>query len=135
MALENPEREFETGKDEFWFAAIGNLYANFKRTFDEYQDVSLGLIRKLNTHYDKMVTDAQQHDNARQTTANLALSNAVDTANLVNKQAVAHRDIAHDRIWNIDEVSGLSAKSGVQADAFVALLAKAVADILKEQAE
>ena len=121
-----PEREFETGKDESWFA-------NIKRTYDEYQQLSLDLLRKINAHYDKLISDAQQYDNSRQGIANLALSNAVDTANLVNKQAVAHRDVAIDRIWNVDEVSTLTAKSGVQADAFVAALAKAVADLLKEK--
>jgi len=39
------------------------------------------------------------------TASNQLVSNAVDTANLVNKQAVAHRDIAIDRIWNADEVA------------------------------
>ena len=34
---------------------------------------------------------------------------ALDTANLVNKQAAAHRDIAIDREWNIDEVAALAA--------------------------
>jgi len=37
------------------------------------------------------------------TQANALVTNANDTANLVNKQAVAHRDVAIDRVWNIDE--------------------------------
>lgn len=120
------EREFETGKDEAWFA-------NIKRTFDEYQQVSLDLLRKINAHYDKLVSDAQQHDNTKQIIAEQALQNAVVTANMVEKQAVRHGDIAIDRQWNIDEVSALSAKSGVQADAFVVLLAEKVAAILNKK--
>jgi len=114
-----PEREFEIGRDEVWSA-------NIKRTYDEFQHESLESIRRNRTAIDKIVTDAQQNDNARQQIANLALSNAVDTANLVNKQAVAHRDIAIDREWNLDEVSTVASRSGVFSDAIAAAVAKAV---------
>jgi len=122
------EREFEIGKDEAWFA-------NVKRTYDEFLHDSLESIRRNRTIIDKLVSDAQQFDNQRQSIANLALSNAVDTANLCNKQAVAHRDIAIDRTWNVDEVSTLTAKSGVEADAIMAILATAVAERLKADAK
>lgn len=115
------EREFEIGRDEVWFA-------NIKRTFDEYQQLSLDLTRKLNTHFDKLISDAQQHDNGRQTIANQALQNAVETANMTAKQAVRHGDIAIDRQWNVDEVATLVAKSGVETDAFIVLLAQAIKD-------
>ena len=115
------EREFETGKDEAWFS-------NIKRTYDEYQHESLESIRRNRTFVDKILTDAQQNDNQRQQIANLALSNAVDTANLANKQAVAHRDIAIDREWNLDEVATLASRSGVFSDAIAAAVAKAVQD-------
>ena len=114
-----PEREFEIGRDEAWFA-------NIKRTYDEFQHESLESIRRNRSFIDKVLTDAQQNDNARQQIANLALSNAVDTANLVNKQAVAHRDIAIDREWNLDEVSTVASRSGVFSDAIAAAVAKAV---------
>lgn len=120
------EREFETGKDEAWFA-------NIKRTYDEYQQCSLDLLRKLNTHFDKVLSDAQQNDNTRQTIANQSLQNAVETANMVAKKTIERGDVAWDRIWNVDEVSALTAKSGVQADAFIVLLAEKVAEILKQK--
>jgi len=117
------EREFEVGKDEAWFA-------NIKRTYDEYQQESLTTIRRSRDYISKVLSDEGQNDNVRQNIANQALQNAVETANLVGKQAVAHRDIAIDRIWNVDEVSALTAKSGVQADTIQAIVAAAVAAAL-----
>jgi hypothetical protein len=86
-------------------------FNNQKRTYDEYQQVSLDMQRKLNDFHMKIVSDAQQHDNTRQTIANQALQNAVETANMVGKNAVTHMgdtnaqkvrhaDIAIDHQWN-----------------------------------
>lgn len=144
------EREFEVGKDEAWSSQIfekdSNYFANRKRTYDEYQHESLEALRQARRHaesgsneglesirrnrsyVDKVLSDAQQHDNAKQNIANQALQNAVETANMVSKQAVRHSDLAIDRHWNIDEVSSLSAKTGVQQDALATLLSKAVAE-------
>jgi len=121
-----PEREFETGKDESWFA-------NVKRTYDEYQEVSLNEIRKNKRYIEKVLSDAQQNDNWRQGIANLALANAVFSSNLCNLKALGHGDLAVDRQWNVDEVSTLTAKSGVQADAFIVLLAEKVAAVLNKK--
>lgn len=53
------------------------------------------------------------------------LQNAIETANMVSKQAVRHADLATDRIWNINET-----------DAYSVAGIKAIADLLdKEQAE
>ena len=101
--------------------------ANVKRTYDEFQQESLQTIREMRTIFDKIVTDAQQFDNQRQTIATQALQNAVETANIVSKQAVRHTDLAIDRQWNIDEVSHLAAGSVVSVDALLAALAAAVA--------
>jgi len=110
------EREFEIGKDESWFA-------NVKRTYDEYQDISLTVARNLNTYVQKVISDAQTHDNAKQVIAEQALQNAVETANMVSKQAVRHSDIAIDRQWNLDEVANAAtvvatvlAKMGIKFD-------------------
>jgi len=95
--------------------------ANVKRTYDEFQDVSLTAARRSQVEYDAVRNVSLQ-----------ALQNAVETANMIGKQAVAHRDLAIDREWNVDEVSTLTAKSGVQADAFVVALAKEIAANMKE---
>lgn len=121
------EREFEIGRDEAWFA-------NIKRTYDEMLQESLESIRRNRTAVDKILLDAQQHDNVRQNIANQALQNAVETANMVGKQAVRHVDFAVDRQWNVDEVSNLSAKTGVQADTIQAIVAAAVAAALAQRA-
>jgi hypothetical protein len=109
------ERGYEIGKDEAWFA-------NVKRTYDEYQHESLETIRRDRDYTSKVLGDAQQNDNTRQNIANQALQNAVETANMVGKQAVRHGDVAIDRQWNVDEVSALTAKSGVEADAIIAAI-------------
>jgi hypothetical protein len=108
------EREYETGKDEAWFA-------NIKRTYDEFQQESLETIRQHRSFAAKVLYDAQQNDQVRQNIANQALQNAVETANMVSKQTVRHSenvvetcnmtgkqanrhaDIAIDRQWNVDE--------------------------------
>ena len=120
------EREFEIGKDEAWFA-------NVKRTYDEYQHESLESIRRNRSIVDKLVSDAQQFDNQRQTIANQSLQNAVETANMVGKQAVRHSDLAIDRQWNIDEQS-YTAQTILNDAAFQDAIASAVAKIVADMA-
>jgi len=120
------EREFEIGKDESWFA-------NIKRTYDEYQDLSLTQARDSHAYIQKVLGDAQQYDNQRQAIANQSLQNAVETANMVSKQAVRHADLATDRHWNIDEVAHLVAKTPVFQDAIAAAVAGAIASSLEKK--
>lgn len=120
------EREFEIGKDEAWFANVKELFdiwmANIKRTYDEYQNISLESWKAAQKYQEKVLSDAQQNDNTRQNIANQALQNAVETANMVSKQAVRHADIAIDRQWNVNET-----------DAFATILAAKVAEELKKK--
>lgn len=120
------EREFEVGKDEAWFA-------NIKRTYDEYQHESIESLRRNRTIVDKTLSDAQQHDNARQDIANQSLQNAVETANMTAKQAVRHGDIAADRQWNLDEQTAALVKNQVFQDAIAAAVAAAVAKTLNKE--
>jgi len=87
------------------------IFANIKRTYDEYQQESLESIKRNRTIVDKLVSDAQQYDNQRQAIANQALQNAVESSNMVAKNAIvncdaqckqhfAHRDVATDNLWN-----------------------------------
>jgi len=110
------EREFEIGKDESWFA-------NIKRMYDEYQHESLESIRRNRSLVDKYISDAQQYDNGRQNIANQALQNAVETANMVSKQAVRHSDLTIDHQWNKEVAEG----------AAEATILKAAAKIINEQ--
>ena len=102
------EREFETMADEFFKSLSMAWGSNVKRTYDEYQQESLETIKHMRLHFDKIISDAQQYDNQRQNIANQALQNAVETANMVGKQAVRHGDLSIDQQWNkeIDEGAG-----------------------------
>lgn len=120
------ERGFEIGKDEAWFS-------NVKRTYDEYQQVSLDHIRQNDAYIQKVISDAQADTVEKRNIANQALQNAVETANMISKQAVRHGDIAIDRQWNVDEVAQLVAKTVVSLDAIAAAVAGKVADALKEK--
>jgi hypothetical protein len=123
------EREFEIGKDEAWFA-------NVKRTYDEYQHESLESIKRNRSYVDKVLGDAQQNDNTRQNIANQALQNAVETANMVGKQAVRHSDIAIDRQWNVDEQGYTAQKilAAMQDPAIIAAMAAAIAKTMTDMA-
>lgn len=112
----HPEREFEIGSDEAW-------RFNVKRLCEEFLQESLTDIRQRRSYVEKVLSDAQQHDNTRETIADQALQNAVETANMVSKQAVRHSDIAIDRQWNVDEVAQLVAKSAIFMDAIAAAVA------------
>jgi len=105
---------------------MGFILANMKRTYDEYQQVSLEGIKNQQKYQEKVLSDAQQNDNARQAVALQALQNAVETANMVSKQAVRHSDLAIDRQWNINEVAHLVANSSVFKDAIAAAVAQQV---------
>ena len=145
------ESEFETGTDE-GFKNLSQLngmmaqlnFLNGKRSYDEYQHESLEGIRRNRTIVDKLVSDAQQHDNVRQNIANQALQNAVETANMVGKNAVvnldnvqkqhtAHRDIAADNLWNpVQQGAGdtLTARAVSIDDASLKAIGAAVAAAL-----
>ena len=128
--MRDTERGFEIGMDEAWKTNMKMLFdftlANMKRTYDEYQNESLTGVRENRSYVDKVLSDAQQNDNFKQSTANQALQNAVETANMVSKQAVRHADIAIDRQWNIDEVAHLIAKNPIFMDAIAAKVVDAV---------
>ena len=94
------EREFETGTDESFKNANATggathnenqrvTYANIKRTYDVYQDLDIQAARQALTEQTRLNQIASQ-----------ALQNAVETANMVGKQAVRHSDIAIDAQWN-----------------------------------
>ncbi len=119
---------------ETFLTQLGLLFANSKRTYDEFQQESLETIRQHRTLFDKILTDAQQHDNTRQTIANQSLQNAVETANLVGKQAVRHSDLSLDKQWNL-EPSEAAAQAqvlpAVYLDAIKVMVVAAVAEAIR----
>ena len=131
------EREFETGSDESFknTNATGGAthnenqrvtFANIKRTYDVYQDLDVQAARQALTEQTRLNQIAAQ-----------ALQNAVETANMVGKQAVRHSDIAIDGQWNpVQQGAGdtLTARAVSIDDeslkAIGAVVAAAVADAL-----
>jgi len=107
----------------------GILFSNQKRTYDEYQHESLESIKRNRSYVDKILSDAHSYDNQARNVANQALQNAVETANMVSKQAVRHSDIAIDRQWNVDEQGYTTAeilRDNTFKDAIAAAVATAV---------
>jgi hypothetical protein len=119
--------------EDAYQAYVDAILHNFKRTIDEYQQESLETIRQQRTLFSKILTDAQQYDNQRQVIANKALQDAAENNNMMAKQAIRHGDIAIDRQWNLDEQTWAAATKSVGFDAFIVLLAKAVAEVLEKK--
>lgn len=109
--------------------------ANIKRTYDEYQHESLESIKRNRSYVDKVLSDAQAHDNRTRQIAEQALQNAVETANMIGKQAVAHRDIAIHGEWEPVEqgaANTLTARSVTLDDASLKAIAASVANVLSQ---
>ena len=124
------ERGYEIGMDEAWKANMKMMFdftfANMKRTYDEYQQASLESIKQNQSYIQKILGDSQVHFNNQQAVSLQALQNAVETANMVGKQAVRHSDLAIDRQWNIDEVAQLVSNTSTFKDAIAAAVTDAV---------
>jgi len=112
-------------------ADSGLLFTNAKRTADEYQEVSIESIKRNRSYVDKVLSDAHGYDMSARNIATQALQNAVETANMVGKQAVRHSDIAIDREWNVDE-QGYTAAEILRDETFKSALAAAVAAAVSE---
>jgi len=109
----------------------GIIFANTKRTYDEYQHESLESIKRNRSYVDKILSDAHGYDMSARNIATQALQNAVETANMVGKQAVRHSDIAIDREWNVDEANYTAAEI-LQSNTFKDAIAAAVANAVNE---
>jgi len=88
-------------------------YINAKRTYDTYQDLDLQEARRVQRYADDLHALTMQ-----------AMQNAIESANMVSKQAIRHGDLAIDRQWNVDEVAELVANTSVFKDAIAAEVAK-----------
>jgi len=98
--------------------------ANVKRTYEEYQDISLTSARRSQDNYDKVQGVALQ-----------ALQNAVETANMVGKAAVRQQDIATDNQWNpVQQGAGdtLTARAVSLDDASLKAIGAMVANVLAQ---
>ena len=96
-------------------------YINAKRTYDTYQDLDLQTARFNN----KVAEDV--HGLTMQ-----VMQNAIESANMISKQAIRHGDIAIDRQWNVDEVAELVANTSVFKDVIAAAVAAALASSISK---
>jgi len=121
----------EIGRDESWFARVASekdaWFSNQKRTYDTYQNAEIS-----------QLADIRSAEQSRQVIVNQALQNAVETANMVGKQALRHAELAIDRHWNL-EVSQAAGEAVVtravtiddaSLKAIAAAVAIAIADAL-----
>ena len=108
------EQSFETAMDEFFKGLSGPQLAawlaNIKRTYDTYQEEDLENRSVGRDHRVNVNSIAVQ-----------ALQNAVETANMVSKQAVKHSDVATCAIYSIFP----------ESDAFLASILAAQAEAKK----
>jgi hypothetical protein len=124
------ERGYEVGKDEAWFA-------NIKRTYDEYQSESLESIRRNRSHVDQVLSDAQKHKNNVDNVALQALQNAVETANMVGKNAMRHSEVAADANWSEVEAGAanvMTARAVTIDDASLKAIGASIAAVIANMA-
>ena len=106
--------------------------SNLKRVLDEFLNESFESMRENRGHVQRTMANSENHSEAIRNISIQSLNNAVETANMIGKQAVAHRDVAIDRTWNLDEVAQLAAKTAVQQDS---VQAAALAALLRGMAD
>jgi hypothetical protein len=74
--------------------------ANVKRTYDEYQHESLEAIRRNRSYVDKVLSDAGMNNQSVEAVKLQALQNAVETANMLGKNAVTAFHASNERVSN-----------------------------------
>lgn len=120
---QNPQK----GENEYeaWFS-------NQKLTYDQHLELLAAQARRAQGHYDSLVTGERQHRAELERVSLQALQNAVETANMVSKQAVRHQEntietanlrgkdavrhsqIATDRQWNTEPREAVAEASEIR---------------------
>lgn len=104
---------------------LGILFLNHKHMFDSLFSDQLESIKRNRTHIDVILSNAEANNQKVESLKQQAIQNAVENANMIAKNAIvnldnlqkqhtAHRDIATDRTWNVDE-QGYTAASILDA--------------------
>jgi L-aminopeptidase/D-esterase-like protein len=83
------------GEDNYEFQ-----FHNGKLTYDTVLEILAAQARRGQTHFDQTAISERERLSQVSNVALQALQNAVETANLISKQAVRHGDISIDRQWN-----------------------------------
>lgn len=113
--------------------SIGDAWrANVKRTYDEYQQESIESLRMSRRISEQLAEAHADHVRDLQTQITRMHTNSVTHDANLQAQHLAHRDLAVDRTWNIDEVAALVAKTPVFQDAIAGAVARAAQDASKD---
>lgn len=97
---------------------------NAKRTYDAYQAEDLESLRLARRTAENLAAAHTDHVRDLQVQITRMHTNAVTHDTDLNTQKIRHNDLSVDRIWNIDEVAHLVAKTPVFLDAIAAAVAK-----------
>lgn len=89
----------DVGSNAAWQANFKKMFEDAQNTANAFQNQAVEAASRSRVQFDQL-----------QQLSLVALTNAVETANMVGKQAVAHRDLAIDREWNVNETDALAVK-------------------------
>ena len=124
---EGKEREFEVGMDEFFkglsSTTLAAWLANFKRSYDEYQDLGLTSARSQIKLADRIGENSENHSEELRKISVHTLKNMVENNDLLMK-GYAERLNMHN--------TNATANIDVSSDAFVTLLASKIAEELND---
>lgn len=153
------EQSFEIGKDESWATKLSRTYQYNEDYIQSVLKQSQTELASINAQHQKELASvnalvlqnaSMQVENANlaakklieiasassvdsQTAKHIATMNAIKNNNLDNLQATAHRDLAIDRTWNVDEQANV-VKQIFDNDDFISelktLVAKAVSKVV-----
>lgn len=150
MAEQDPnvqqEGSFETGQDEFFKNLSEAWGANVKAFFEKMllhdtearedaRQTLAGIGANAMTQANSLFADTMNKNDQLHNLSVQAMQNAIETANMVGKQAVRHADIAIDREWNVDEQGYTAEKiiSGLQDPSVIAAMTAAIAKAMQEK--
>ena len=112
----------------------GTRSLNRKRTYDTYQQVDLNAIGQNRVLFDTAVIDGHIEGMSLKNVALQSVSNLVENANMVAKQAIRDAALATDRQWNVDE-QGYTAKGILNdqtfKDGIKALLIESIGEVVR----
>ena len=151
------EQSFEMGKDESWAAKLSRTYqynedyvqSALKQSQTELANINAqhqkelaainatvqqganNLIETANLAAKKLLEVASASAVDSQTAKHIATMNNLNNGNMLNIQGTAHRDVATDRIWNVDEQANV-VKQIFDNDDFISELKTLVAKVVSK---
>ena len=151
------EQSFEIGKDEVWATKLSRTYqynedyvqSALKQSQTELANINAqhqkelaainatvqqsanNLIETANLAAKKLLEVASASSVDSQTAKHISTMNAINNGNMLNLQGTAHRDIAVDRTWNIDEQAHV-VKQIFDNDDFISELKTLVAKVVSK---